>query len=934
MKRLGIIFVVVVLLLTIVPESNIYSNNEDKTLNELIESLKTLTPEKVRLKANEEMKELYGKDNYYPNSTKNGSFNASLVQEQIDEGIKNPKSFKGFDMVYGTSHGTLITHKGKKMYRYSGYNVEGDEVSTRGFPWDAGWSGRQLHNLPMIKNPWLNKKVIGGIFDHFPDNFKGGIPNKLKEYLPTGDFEEQIIIALNAEYAGVPYSEFMYQNKNKEYASLPVYKKDGAPNGGWINYVHVIQPPTYLSQGFGRVYMSSTYKDIPIAPFILSPGSDISAEFEDLPSGAVAGDEVTVSIIVRSTFPSKVTPNYSLEVINKNEGRTLTMEKDNLQFGGAITSATGSLEIEKKNKRRLAVSFTMPESDVRIKFKINADGKAPEEKQLYNNVLDSDPLAVKLVTPQPLPYDMLSKKVRLELPSNTATLSLPDLPDATWTGPATGVLNISSRTPDLLRDFKFYNNEVSAYSETVTVSPYVTYTIKREDFKVKDKDNKDIWDDPVHRKWLNLPNPDEPLTRTGEIYYSGSVSRPYKYTYYYEVCKEEGEEQKCTTESKTEKGVATAQFDSDSVFKPYDMYVYNGMKVLPEQKFDKLIKNNTDNSRSKTMLWENDPIPFDVIRWMHHQDEKGKKDPWEQVPGQYPRKFVQQESAVINYSITSEMDSEYAQAREAAAKRRNVKSQYDKAVFATDSDLQKYDYPIKSGYYFNPAGSYTFTVKTVVFKDKDPGGKVTDDHRDLVNALIDSFRYETDLMFINNKKKPVNIREEDLTPKGGGFNKKTGVLSLKNNKSVNGIELLKVIDRSVKGEESRFEQNVDQIKSTEKRGGDSHKFWKMMMEGYSDSRTEGSNAKYNYREYVKEGQYIYKITETSKITIQVNPENIPLYTHANMPNGNYSIKVWFDDTKLTGMKHMYSKLNLLKGIADMDSINVTVVGSMFDDLNN
>ena len=33
-----------------------------------------------------EMKELYGKDNYYPNSTKNGSFNASLVQEQIDEG--------------------------------------------------------------------------------------------------------------------------------------------------------------------------------------------------------------------------------------------------------------------------------------------------------------------------------------------------------------------------------------------------------------------------------------------------------------------------------------------------------------------------------------------------------------------------------------------------------------------------------------------------------------------------------------------------------------------------------------------------------------------------------------------------------------------------------------------------------------------------------
>ena len=66
----------------------------------------------------------------------------------------------------------------------------------------------------------------------------------------------------------------------------------------------------------------------------------------------------------------------------------------------------------------------------------------------------------------------------------------------------------------------------------------------------------------------------------------------------------------------------------------------------------------------------------------------------------------------------------------------------------------------------------------------------------------------------------------------------------------------------------------------------------------------------------------------------MNPFNILLYTHVNMPNGNYSIKVWFDDTKLTGMKHMYSELKLLRGIADMDSINKTVVGSMFDDLNN
>lgn len=588
MKRIISIFLTVVLFCTIVPEARTYSVSNEE-LNKM--DFKKLTPKDVVEKANQDMKELYGIENYYKPSTSKGSLNLELIQEQINEAIQKPEEFKGFDIVYGKSHGTEIIHKGKKMLRYSGYNIEGNDVSTRDFPWDAGWSGRQINDLPMIKFPWNRGKVKEGDFDLFPsDKYKGKLPDKLKEYLSEGTFEGQILKALNDQYADVPYSKFMYNDKNIGYSTWPVYKANKAPKDGWINYVHVIQPPTYLSQGYGRVYMSSTYLDIPIAPFINSPGSDISAEFEDLPSGAVAGDEVTVSIIIRSTFPSKVTPNYSLEVINKNEGRALTKEKDNLQFGGAITSATGSLEIEKKNKRRLAVSFTMPESDVRIKFKINADGKAPEEKQLNNNVLDSDPLAVKLVTPQPLPYDMLSKKVRLELPSNTATLSLPDLPDATWIGPATGALNISSRTPDLLRDFNFYNNEVSAYSESVTVSPYVTYTIKREDFKVKDKDNKDIWDEPVNRKWLNLPNPDEPLTRTGEIYYSGSVSRPYEYKRYWDDCTGEGEDRVCTQKSETLSGTAKAQFDSDSVFKPYDMYVYNGMKVLPEQKFDNLIK--------------------------------------------------------------------------------------------------------------------------------------------------------------------------------------------------------------------------------------------------------------------------------------------------------------------------------------------------------
>jgi len=65
-----------------------------------------------------------------------------------------------------------------------------------------------------------------------------------------------------------------------------------------------------------------------------------------------------------------------------------------------------------------------------------------------------------------------------------------------------------------------------------------------------------------------------------------------------------------------------------------------------------------------------------------------------------------------------------------------------------------YDYPIKSGYYFNPAGKYTFEVTTVNYKT---GQGKTKEHEELVNALINSFRYESNLIYINGSNQAVNI---------------------------------------------------------------------------------------------------------------------------------------------------------------------------------
>ena len=132
MKRIVTILLTVILFCTIIPEIITYSESNEEA-NKI--DFKELTPEKVRERANQDMKELYGLDNYFPPSTEKGKFNAALVQEQINEAIQKPQEFKGFDIVYGSSHGTKIFHKGKEMYRYSGYNRNGDDVSTRDFPW-------------------------------------------------------------------------------------------------------------------------------------------------------------------------------------------------------------------------------------------------------------------------------------------------------------------------------------------------------------------------------------------------------------------------------------------------------------------------------------------------------------------------------------------------------------------------------------------------------------------------------------------------------------------------------------------------------------------------------------------------------------------------------------------------------------------------------
>lgn len=925
MRRIVSWVIVAILLFGVFPAANSYSANE-----------KPLTVSEVLALINKDMKELYGmEDEYFKSSVINKELGESLplrndlINHRLEQG-KDGKGKYNFEIVYGSDHGKTLTHKEKEMKEYSGYSRDGYAVPTEGVPWYSGWSGKQIQDFDLIKTPWSDPEVK----DKFKikKNVYSGYENLKNKYLKDGTFEQSIIDGLNNNYANQKYGpNFMYQDKNNEFADKEVYKENAVPSKGgrWVDYVHVIQPPTEIAWGFGTVYINHkngniTYLDIPIAPFNLNYSPDIAASFDTLPPSAVQGDVVKVGVLVTSTFLEDVDSSFEWSLTDK-DGKPLD-SSDNLKFEGDSKFKSGKITIPSKDKRVLYASFKMPDSNVQVTFNVNKDGKNPKEADLSNNKLDSGSKAIAIIKPVSLGYDLLSKNEVHSLPSTVATLSLPSLPAAKWTGPATGQLNVTNNNPEFLRNFKVTDNPaVNEPSETITRKPTVHFTIRRQDFDPKE--------DPVRRKYLNDV---DSLSRRGYVSYSGSVTRPYSYEEYYTTCTEGTKETEpvCTENTRVITGNSvTANFEQNvrpegGVPFPYILKVYNGLDKLPKHKYEDKFEIDKDKPNETGLLWTNETYPFSVVRSMNHIAENGDIYKWtDTVPGQYKREFTQQASGNVLWAKNSSMSSQYAQARAAAKQNKSNKSQMDTAVFATDRELQSYNYPIKSGYYFNPAGSYDLTVKTVMYKNTDAD---TDDHKELVKDLVDSFRYESDIMYINAKKVAVNVSNEPLAAKGGGYDRKKGTVKVQNPKGVNAINMISVKDRST--DESRYSKTADLIPYGG-RTGESHEYWKKVLEGYGESFTAGSYTGKKYREYVKPGQTIYRITETTKVTIVVNPLKARLYTHANMPNGKYNIRVWIDKTELS-KKYAYKSLDTIRGIQVLDSIPVTVVGSIFDDLNN
>jgi heat shock protein HspQ len=313
---------------------------------------------------------------------------------------------------------------------------------------------------------------------------------------------------------------------------------------------------------------------------------------------------------------------------------------------------------------------------------------------------------------------------------------------------------------------------------------------------------------------------------------------------------------------------------------------------------------------------------------MFHLDQDDNLYNGTPVLGQYQRTFTQQCSALTTWSTPRTMANDYERGREAARERDYRKEEYDKAVFATDIDFRNVDYPVKSGYYFNPTGEYTFTVKTVTYKTTRND---TRDHQELVNAFINAFRYESDLIYINDYGDAVNLQNELLPTEGSSYARESAALTAQDPTGVDELVLLNVLDRS--DSEARYRKKVEEIQHSEAVDGDTHPYWKDILEGYYESDTIDSKLQYKYREYVQDGQPLYRITEETTVTIEINPENEKVFTHVHMPDGEYTVKAWIEEIDLAKIKQEYKKLGVLRGMASLDEIEVSVKGSMYEDVH-
>ena len=841
-----------------------------------------------------------------------------------------------------------------KIYRAFGYANNGSVFANPDFPNDN--KGYLSKDKRWVSFPWLpnNRKTL--YFENGNTEIKD--ISDVRDYIDSWISKEVDTIFTPYEL-DINLNENIYKNdpdKRSKYFAQNALNPPQVEN--FENCLYIIQPPTEHVWGLGIAFYywdgntgNSTfdyylnYKSFLLKPFDMMDDDELYAQFKHVypsqPSEkAEPGEEVKVGIIVGSKLNNKAYQgvDYKLK-ITKKDGTSIPYNKVS---SSEIVMTDQKIDIPASGTR-FYISFTMPEdSDVYFEFKLNEDGKDPEEINLENNILSWKIGLSKRIPATTghidIPYNVLSKSVKFTLADGKdIAAELETRNNGSLFGNAWGQLDVVNNSPQLFKPFDFsgntVNEAVSGPTAKIIKHPEISTTIHRRD--ATNVNDNDKYDDPENKKWLNgTSGSDTKTVNNGKISFNTGKAYAH-YEYHCSGCnvKEDGSSYCPGHEDDTD-----AEFNGSTDTRSITTHIYNGKQTIAPKTYKNQIDTNTDTSWTKNLFWTSEPYKFNVIRLMYNMDGNNTLSSPVRVNGQYKRTFTNQNSANSEWKIASRLKDNYK------------KSSIEKGVLATDKAFSGIEFPIKSGFYFNPAGKYTFKITTVTYK---PSKGSTKDHTDLVQAFINAFRYESNLVYKDKNNHPVYLNNQPAKLSGKGYVGQPAVLSV-NSVGLDGrkwmeveynknstiyytkaqpevIEYPKVIDERTDNHLS-VATDKDADAKTDAR-------WKNILEGYTESGTLGSFNSYKYREYINDKQDenkegMYKITETSTVTIKVNPANMKAYTHDRMADGDYYVKAWVADIPFAGnTDNAYKVLPALQGISTLDRINIKVVGSKSDDIN-
>lgn len=865
----------------------------------------------VLQKANDELK-----GHFFLKETDKGSINESLAVDGHSVVGHPAKSF----FVYG-SGAVASAEIGSEEDRALGYTVFGRPFPNPDFPSDYQSTGA-------TNTTWLS-------VDEIADK-NHSLINKWIGDMRTSPFQSHFSDGyLIADHCVDLHPELVRRCQS---------------NGGDLNladYAYVMQPSTADSWGLVIFFHNTSPHGILYTTALIKPKSlvsDIKAKFLLISPFVPSGQPVDVKILVDSTFKVPVNTKYIFKVTDSG--------------GNVIKKTESNLNIAADDDYTYTNNFTMPSSNVTVYFEVNPEGN-PYEGNMDNNKISfvSSYAAVTTATGGDIvvDYNILQKYASFQFGEAKSVLSKPD--EANWNTSGVGSLWVRNDTTNIYRRHcknctcetldaegivatkctcnhptasncteqifatpSFVENPKpgAKYEETlnitsgasdVTISrnPEIHVLLRREDFG----------DNPLAGVWGSTN------TKEGKASLWGDLERGWIYW-----CQHEEGGHYVDGSSKSYFAGVTANKKNVTV------KVYNGMTNVPEPTVRSEIENNNTSSKTKKLWWKSTPLPINVVRLMYTEKKDGSLTSRNAVNGKNQRSFVEQNKADLNWSISGghTIANDLKDDRERAKANNYKVDAAKKAVFASDVSYKNMLHPIRSGYFFNPTGTYTFTIKTEMYKNT---AVQTQEHKDLVDAVIGSFRYASDMTYINAAtKKAVGIDNVLVNKTGATYAPRKSFITAVGNELV-GVNVDRNYSLDLKEELGHKYATLAEDTAYASAIGNTvtDKRFKSVLEGYSESGTASSRSNYRYTEYVKKDVHIYKITETTTVTITVNPNNERLYTHAQMKDGNYSVYAYIDNINLNALSsEQLRNLNgTLNGIEVLDKIDINVVGSIYED---